>query len=330
MTGPNPNFNELFHIDVKDPEMEQIIIRFSNGKKHTTQGSGKAYIGEIKIELREITRANFNSPLFEYKWFPVMFGSEQYGEARLYLEFTDLRVKTCRGPSNVIHLGHIGVQNGTFSAKNLPPEWKESLKKAGVRKKDLNNPELRDLLFGIILKEEGGEEALEQHEQRADTQVTQKPVPTTPQNHTPTQTLPQSQSLPQSQTPPQTRGTPPAVKPSDGEATKKGAPPAMKRGNAPPGPKKDGGGPPVIKSSAPTIATNSDRPQASAPTGDIFSEIQGGNFHLSSAKDRKIVNELPQEPQGLTSALEDALKSNRVFLSGGLDNNDDDESSDWD
>jgi len=184
------------------------------------------------------------------------------------------------------------------------------------------------LLFGIILKEEGGEQALEQHTQELEeAQPTQKPMPNLPQptNHTPTSTQTPTNN------PPQTKGTPPAVKPSvpsNGGTAAKGTPPAMKRGNAPPGPKRDGGGPPIVKSTP--IGTTGTNSQAKLPAGDIFSEIQGGNFNLTSAKERKIVNELPEEEKGLTGALSDALKNNRVFLSGGLDNNDDDESSDWD
>lgn len=51
------------------------------------------------------------------------------------------------------YLKTIGVVNGVFSADNLPQEWKEQLKQAGVRKKDLNNAELRKLLFPLLMKE---------------------------------------------------------------------------------------------------------------------------------------------------------------------------------
>jgi hypothetical protein len=38
------------------------VVRFSNGKKPTTQGKDKAYIGEVKIELRASERQVYNSP----------------------------------------------------------------------------------------------------------------------------------------------------------------------------------------------------------------------------------------------------------------------------
>lgn len=67
-------------------------IRFSNGKKHVTHGKDKTYIGEIKIELRAAVRTDFNAPNSVFKWFPIKNGSEKSGEAKLFLEFTDLRM----------------------------------------------------------------------------------------------------------------------------------------------------------------------------------------------------------------------------------------------
>jgi hypothetical protein len=79
----------------------------------------------------------------------------------------------------VQHHGHIGIVNGQFSADNLPKEWKDQLKAAGVRKKDLNNPELRDLLFGLILAE-GGKLVDDLEAQEAQQQA--QPLPALPSN----------------------------------------------------------------------------------------------------------------------------------------------------
>lgn len=151
-----------------------------------------------------------------YKWFPISNGKDKAGEARIWLEFTDLRMyffefvygiyslgeKTNKGPSNVQHHGHIGIVNGQFSADNLPKEWKEQLKQAGVRKKDLNNPELRDLLFGLILAEGG--KLVDDLEQQPSPQQPNQPLPqpsTNPyQKTTPPTPQPRPPSLPQPNT----------------------------------------------------------------------------------------------------------------------------------
>lgn len=126
MKSANPTFNEFYKIDVSDPEKTQIIIRyhklialrqllgsfvtvcylfivivnylilmnrFSNGKKATTYGKDKTYLGEVKFELRSAVRGDFSSPSCLFKWFPIKIGDhETGGEAKIFIEFTDLRM----------------------------------------------------------------------------------------------------------------------------------------------------------------------------------------------------------------------------------------------
>jgi len=355
LKSANPAFNELFIIDVADPESTQIIVRFSNGKKHLTQGGGKSYIGEIKIQLRSVMRQEFSSPKNQFQWFPIKNGEEKTGEAKLYLEFTDLREKTNKGPTNVVHHGHIGIVNGVFSADNLPAEWKEQLKQAGVRKKDLNSPELRDLLFGLII-EQGGKidpDDASTTQQSPQPQITtssksspQPSLPSLPHKQplpTPTnKTTPTPQPTPQ--LPPQ-RPMPQATSSNDDAPMMRGTPPPIKTtavnsaeqptGRAPRGPR----GPAQNLGSTPHKTETEEKPQTTSTPkrentqpvmpggGDLMAEIAKGRA-LRSANIERPPEVQIEKPQGLAGALSAALEANRIALGGGLDN--EDEGSDWD
>jgi hypothetical protein len=327
-------------------------------KKHTTHGKDKAYIGEIKIELRAVVRTKFNSPNNVFEWFPITNGSEKSGEAKLFLEFTDLREKTNRGPTNVQHHGHIGIVNGVFSADNLPAEWKEQLKQAGVRKKDLNNPELRDLLFGLILKEGGtlapDEDARPQQQQTPPSLSSGRPnipQPNLPQPNLPQPNLPQPNlqprpNLPQPNLPPVNQQ--PAFLPqntTDDAPMKRGTSPPPMKDTAQPGNQPTGRAPRAPRapqavlntsnishaetaSSTSTSKPAADKPRpAMGPSANFLDEISKG-AKLRAVEERKEPDLPPVEQGGLAGALSAALNANRIALGGGLDNGDED--SDWD
>jgi hypothetical protein len=357
----NPIYNEMFKVDVADPEKTQIIIRFSNGKKHTTHGKDKAYIGEIKIELRALVRQEFNSPNNVFKWFNITNGSEKSGEAKLFLEFTDLREKTNRGPTNVQHHGHIGIVNGVFSADNLPAEWKEQLKQAGVRKKDLNNPELRDLLFGLILKEGGTlaaddapqQQSLPNTNGRPSTPQPNLPQPSLPQPNLPQPNLPQPNTQPRPNLPPNPQpnlppiNQQPAFLPQNNvadEPMKRGTSPPPMKDTAQPGNQPTGRAPRAPRAPQTVLTSNTassnheeiaakpvenkPKPMMGGPPVNFLDEIAKG-AKLKSAEERREPELPPPEQGGLAGALSAALNANRLALGGGLDNGGD-EDSDWD
>lgn len=60
-------------------------------------------------------------------------------------------------PTNVQRVAHIGYDpdNG-FQVENLPPEWRSMFKQAGVKKKDLRNPETAAQIYQTIQQATGG------------------------------------------------------------------------------------------------------------------------------------------------------------------------------
>jgi len=58
---------------------------------------------------------------------------------------------TISAPTNFTHASHIGIgSNGSFDTQNIPPEWKKLFQAAGIRKKDLNNPETCAALMEVM------------------------------------------------------------------------------------------------------------------------------------------------------------------------------------
>lgn len=271
---------------------------------------------------------------------------------------------TSKGPSNVQHLGHIGVVNGVFSANNLPQEWKEAFKQAGVKKQYFNNPALRDLFIGIMVENGGQIDAddvagiVAQQQQPQKTQPTppvreqpslpQKPPLPTPtlnnnnNNNKPSPQLPPQRPMPQTTPQP----TPQPIPVSDDAPMMRGTPPPMKStatnsveqptGRAPRAPR----GPATNLGGTHKPATDSEKPTSTAPpkrenplptgNGDLMAEIARGKALRNTAQTERPAPEIPIEnkPQGLAGALSAALEANRLVLGGGLD--DEDEGSDWD
>eukprot|EP01121_Diplochlamys_sp_Union-15-3_P016353 TRINITY_DN5546_c0_g1_i4.p1 TRINITY_DN5546_c0_g1~~TRINITY_DN5546_c0_g1_i4.p1 ORF type:complete len:194 (-),score=69.45 TRINITY_DN5546_c0_g1_i4:166-747(-) len=55
------------------------------------------------------------------------------------------------GPKNFKHESHVGLSaDGTFDIRNIPVEWKRAFNEAGIKKSDLENPEFRAKVFGIM------------------------------------------------------------------------------------------------------------------------------------------------------------------------------------
>eukprot|EP01125_Pyxidicula_operculata_P014957 TRINITY_DN5047_c0_g1_i2.p1 TRINITY_DN5047_c0_g1~~TRINITY_DN5047_c0_g1_i2.p1 ORF type:complete len:974 (+),score=280.89 TRINITY_DN5047_c0_g1_i2:12-2933(+) len=76
-----PVWNELFQLNVYDPDNEVIIL--------SLKGSGllqSKIPGEISFPLRASMR-DFDNPNFQYQWYTLTSGSTKCGELQLYLEY---------------------------------------------------------------------------------------------------------------------------------------------------------------------------------------------------------------------------------------------------
>merc|ERR1712194_822035 len=50
---------------------------------------------------------------------------------------------------------HVGLnQDGTFDMQNLPSNWKSMFKQAGIKKRDLQNPETAGAIMKVIQEQE--------------------------------------------------------------------------------------------------------------------------------------------------------------------------------
>jgi len=51
----------------------------------------------------------------------------------------------------VVHTQHIGINpDGTFDLNNISPEWKQLFRQAGIKKKDLANPEVAKVEISLF------------------------------------------------------------------------------------------------------------------------------------------------------------------------------------
>jgi Wiskott-Aldrich syndrome protein len=55
-------------------------------------------------------------------------------------------------PSNFRHVSHIGWSpDSGFQVENIPPEWKKIFASAGIRKKELRDPEAAKFIMGVVI-----------------------------------------------------------------------------------------------------------------------------------------------------------------------------------
>ena len=61
-------------------------------------------------------------------------------------------------PTNFQHTSHIGwTDDATFELRNIPPEWKRFFQAAGIRKRDLEDPETRKAIFAVLFNQDNGD-----------------------------------------------------------------------------------------------------------------------------------------------------------------------------
>ena len=61
-------------------------------------------------------------------------------------------------PTNFEHRSHLGwTDDATFELRNVPPEWKRFFQAAGIRKRELEDPETRRAIFAVLFNEQGSD-----------------------------------------------------------------------------------------------------------------------------------------------------------------------------
>lgn len=100
-------------------------------------------------------------------------------------------------PTNFRHVSHIGLDAEGFDIRNIPPEWKKLFHAAGVKKKDLENPETRKAI----------QRAIDEHQSSAPVEdVPSGDIPPAPPAPAAPPAPPAPQSLTATQRPPETAG----------------------------------------------------------------------------------------------------------------------------
>eukprot|EP01120_Amphizonella_sp_Union-15-10_P001977 TRINITY_DN1211_c0_g1_i1.p1 TRINITY_DN1211_c0_g1~~TRINITY_DN1211_c0_g1_i1.p1 ORF type:complete len:293 (+),score=64.99 TRINITY_DN1211_c0_g1_i1:1-879(+) len=280
-----------------------ISVRLCSGKKF----ADKKFMGKVDFPLRGSVR-DFDSPKYQFKWYDLS-GNGITGKLRLYIEYIDTRQTS--GPSNVKHESHIGLSaDGSFDIRNLPVEWKRAFKDAGIKKSDLNDPKVRDLLFNIMSdfdkQVEGGSNL--------------PPPPPPPDLSVPLE----NPNLP-----------PPPVSPLTSAAIPRGVsgpppppPPAVAKstGPPPPPPPAMGGAPAKLPPPTPAKKGGSELVKnESLSGGGLLDQIKGKQLR-DAATAPPVAPIAPKED--LTNTLMNAIYAHRSAVAGDSDNEEDDE-SEW-
>lgn len=71
-----------------------------------------------------------------------------------------LSIEDVSGPMDFKHLAHIGFNPVTrrFDVNNIPPEWQSMFNKAGVSKKDLEDPQTANFIAGFVAEQQNNQQ----------------------------------------------------------------------------------------------------------------------------------------------------------------------------
>lgn len=142
-------------------EMDDCCAGFSFADK----GEATSFISKV-MALKPTTKSNQGANLFktEKKGKGGLFGIFGGGkEKKSYRQgdddFDDIQIGNVRA---VKHEQHVGVNaDGTFDLGNLPAGWKDMFKQAGIRKRDLQDPEMAAQIMSTIQNVQHQEEMVQ-------------------------------------------------------------------------------------------------------------------------------------------------------------------------
>nr|WAW84863.1 WASP/N-WASP [Halisarca dujardinii] len=230
------------------------------------------------------------------------------------------------GPSNFVHLAHVGwdPNTGSFDSSNISPEWKRLLDMVGVTENDLQDQDTAKFIHDFVEQNGGIEEANRQLEES-------NRVPAPPP---PTRTSSRS-AAPPPPAPNRGRGPPPAPARSGSGGGPPPPPP-------PPVPGVPGPPPPPSLANKPSGGPSKPSPAAQPPDNRsaLLSSIRGvkklNKVDSSDIKDRSEANvgassggnDAPKS--GMAGALALALSRRQQFIQASDDESEEEEDDDDD
>ena len=225
------------------------------------------------------------------------------------------------GPTDVSHVSHVGkTEGGGLTIDNIPAAWLQLFKEAGVKKKELQDPQTCMMLMTIVAEK-----------------LNEKTTPVAP---TPVTNNPPPQPARTQQPPEPNRQTKPDLKVNNPAPTAVAGPPPPP---PPPLPSMGGGGggghtnapaappPPVAAPAAPSLPSQAPAASKGGGAADLLSQIRGGVSlkKMDEAADTQTsLNTLTRDDKNdLTNILSRAIMEHRRNLKEEEEQTDED---DWD
>jgi len=125
-------------------------------------GESKVFLSKV-MALRPTTQVDAGANLLNGNGKKKGFFGGFFGGSRKSRGDDDIKIGAI---TQVSHNQHVGLnQDGTFDMQNLPAQWKVMFKQAGIKKRDLQNPETAGIIFKTIQQEEYKQEIVQIYEQ---------------------------------------------------------------------------------------------------------------------------------------------------------------------
>lgn len=305
---PDPQFHTF--------ESDKFIIGLSFADKDEATSIGSAVRG--RIPQPNPSSASISESAEKKKGVEKLLGTMKSSVANLGIGKKSNKGMVIGNPTNFQHKQHIGYDPSKgFECSDIPEQWKAMFKSAGIRKKDLQNPEAAKVIYEVLQNELGGIDA-------APPSNPPSGPPVAPPAGGPPAAPPLSMGGPP--------GPPPPLSPGGAPAAPSRAPLAPPRGGPPPPP-------PVLSTSdsAPAL------PKSSPPSdndgggrGDLLSAIrQGKSLKKVDPAEKSGANvALPtdmdeSQATNLSAMLQKAM-GNRFKAIQADDKHDQEEDDDWD
>jgi len=198
------------------------------------------------------------------------------------------------GPRNFRHTSHIGWGQDGFSITDIPNEWKDIFKKAGIKKNELENKETAQKIISIIT---------DVMYAQGTSSGSSQPTESTPQNN---------DNNTNSPPPPPSKTSPPPP------------PPMM---NAPPPPRM--GGPPPPRMGGQPSNTYSEEDLGSSGSNNLLEELQKKSNTLSKEREGKDIPDIKNMSQNQQTTLVDTLSLAMKQIRVDIEDSRDDEDGRW-